>query len=338
MQRHAQLVRQLQLLRQLERRPAGILVGDADSNTAASQSRCGEFRALQQADFPLHTERDGQEVRWTLAEEVRYGLGPPLTLCEALALRWLRCSTEAPHHSVFSEILDRLFAQLDARLTPEFRAVVERIDETFVADRFAHVVHDEERTILQTLAQASSERRSIDLRYCSRRGVETARRVDPHDLWEYRGGHYLIAWCHVRRRILTFAVQRIREIVPTDKTFEPRKHYCLDRYVDAHFPALESCEPQTVRLWCAPQVADYIRETRWHPTQRITSGEEGAIELEMVVDGLGEVATWVLGFGPLVRVLAPAVLVHDVRERLAAALASYGEGEQADARHPAGDA
>lgn len=43
----------------------------------------------------------------------------------------------------------------------------------------------------------------------------------------------------------------------------------------------------------------------------------------MIVDGLGEVATWVLGFGPLVRVLAPEPLVREVREQLGAALANY---------------
>lgn len=77
-------------------------------------------------------------------------------------------------------------------------------------------------------------------------------------------------------------------------------------------------------------MAPYIRERTWHPTQQLEPAADGAVTLTMTVDGLQEVAAWLLSFGPRARVLAPATLATEVQNQLREALAGYeGSGHAA---------
>jgi len=59
--------------------------------------------------------------------------------------------------------------------------------------------------------------------------------------------------------------------------------------------------------------AKNVAEVNWHKTQRIRWDDDGAVFFSCTVDGLDEIAWWVLGYGPEVEVLKPA----DLRRRIA---------------------
>ena len=52
-----------------------------------------------------------------------------------------------------------------------------------------------------------------------------------------------------------------------------------------------------------------------HDSQRVTFAEDGSADVHFRVDGLGEIAWWILGYGDQVQVIAPAAL----RKRIAGA-------------------
>ena len=58
------------------------------------------------------------------------------------------------------------------------------------------------------------------------------------------------------------------------------------------------------------------------------------LRLRMTVPSLDEVASWTLGFGPLAKVVSPAALARQVRDRLAAACGQY-DAVAPPARRPA---
>ena len=60
-------------------------------------------------------------------------------------------------------------------------------------------------------------------------------------------------------------------------------------------------------------VADYIREKRWHDSQRLRDLEDGGVELRMKLSSLSEVERWVLNWGGNARVSQPAELAEAVR-------------------------
>ena len=88
-----------------------------------------------------------------------------------------------------------------------------------------------------------------------------------------------------------------------------------------------------VELSFQPEIAAYIRERVWHPSQRLRGTDDGGLVLTLDVCTDWALRTWILGFGPMVRVLSPDSLVRQVREDLARGLAQYGHAaDPADAK------
>ena len=61
------------------------------------------------------------------------------------------------------------------------------------------------------------------------------------------------------------------------------------------------------------KVADYIREKKWHPSQKLRPLKNGDLELQMTLSSLVEVERWILQWGGAARVLAPKELKESVR-------------------------
>ena len=71
----------------------------------------------------------------------------------------------------------------------------------------------------------------------------------------------------------------------------------------------------------------YVAEVRRHHSQRVEWRDDGSIDFHAHVDGLGEITSWILGYGDQVRVLAPSALagrVTKVAGRVAAQYAGKG--------------
>ena len=86
---------------------------------------------------------------------------------------------------------------------------------------------------------------------------------------------------------------------------------------------ITSGPPEDVVARFTPDVALYVRERQWHPTQRIEALPDGGVRLRMRVAVSPELREWLLGFGAQVRVEAPAVLVDHVRDAHRAAAELY---------------
>ena len=68
-----------------------------------------------------------------------------------------------------------------------------------------------------------------------------------------------------------------------------------------------------VRLRFAPEAGHRLRETRWHPSERLTELEDGGVEWRATVADWTEMIPWVQGWGALAEVLAPQAMREHVR-------------------------
>lgn len=165
-----------------------------------------------------------------------------------------------------------------------------------------------DRRLLGTLATALRERRV--LRFVYRKagvGGEAERRVHPLGLFEWNGMPYLQAWdpADPRRPFKRFALSRIgsAESLPDRFRPPPRRDHpsCLGAFCGEIFRAVVRAE--------AGQ-ADYVRERRWHPEQKVRELRDGAVEFELPFGDPDEAARWILGQGPGFRPVAPVPLVR----------------------------
>lgn len=330
MARNQQVVRQWKILRRIESTPGGARIVDllgCGYPESARRTLYRDFKALEEAGFPLYSSGSGDDCRWQLNDTYRKKGGPPLPLSEIIALRCARRTLDSLEQTPFHEALASLIDKLDSYLTPAMRAFAEQLDQLVVADRFAQPAIAELRPLIAALSDARAERRTLELRYQSQRGDVTERRIDPYHLWLHRGRGYVVAWCHLRGAIRTFALQRIQRLEPiADPDAEPfsiQPGYDFDSYVADRFRIFGDEQPLDVAIRFAPGAALYISERTWHPTQQITQHEGGSITLTMTTAGLPELTTWVLSFGPRATALRPPALVDAVQSELRAALARY---------------
>jgi predicted DNA-binding transcriptional regulator YafY len=173
------------------------------------------------------------------------------------------------------------------------------------------------------LSRAIDQRLTVSMEYYSAsRDALSRRDVDPYHLRYAGGGWYLVGYCHRRREVLLFALSRIRDLRTTDRRFLPPPDFSPEAYFGDSL-TLERGQAVDVAVRFGPAAARYVRERRWHPSQRIEESEDGGLVLRLHVAGLGEVKRWVLGFGAGAEVLEPQELRAAVRGEAEGMVAKY---------------
>jgi len=149
------------------------------------------------------------------------------------------------------------------------------------------------------------------------------REVDPYHVVSYQGEWYLIAYCHFRKKILTFAISRIKNAEVLNTHFEIPRDFDFEKFTGSHFGIYWGEKEYKVRIKFSPEVAPLIKERTWHPTQQIKENKDGSIILSFRTNYLLEVKRWVLSWGVGVTVLLPNELMKEVKTELKIALKNY---------------
>ncbi|HWU36236.1 MAG TPA: WYL domain-containing protein, partial [Candidatus Acidoferrum sp.] len=110
-----------------------------------------------------------------------------------------------------------------------------------------------------------------------------------------------------------------REVRLTADTFETPREFNLDRYLEGSFGIFRG-EPVPVRLRFSRQIARYVGERQWHPSQVLSLLLTGELEMALRVPLSPELRRWILGYGKDVEVLGPKSLREDIRREWLSAL------------------
>lgn len=168
---------------------------------------------------------------------------------------------------------------------------------------------------LENAAQASQQ---VWIRYyTASRDAYSERAVDPYLLYIYRGTNpYLIGFCHKRQEVRWFRVDRIQELRQLNQTFVRNPSFNKKDHMEMIFQHEAGGVPMTVQIWFDAPTAPYIRERRWHTSQKLAEYEDGSVTLQMTVRGLNDVKRWILGYGKGARVLGPPTLLNMLRNEI----------------------
>ena len=169
--------------------------------------------------------------------------------------------------------------------------------------------------LFDALSKATVGRRQLLLTYRKPGQSEAEpRTVDPYHLANINGDWFLFAYCHLRKDIRTFVPARIQAIKPTGQTFARPESFSLKNRLRDSFGVHSGKEEYQIRIRFEETVADYVREKRWHSSQRIRELPDGGLELSLTLSSLVEIQRWVLGWGGQAIVLAPPELAAAVRQ------------------------
>ncbi len=174
------------------------------------------------------------------------------------------------------------------------------------------------------VAEAVLRRRRLRIGYHSRSGDEsTERMISPQRLVHYRDSWYTDAWCHRRRGLRTFALERIRSVEILDQDTEDVAEERLNRHFNTSYGIFSGEPKHTAVLKFSPERSRWVADEVWHPEQQSAYLLDGSYELRVPYNHSEELIMDILKHGGEVEVLAPGSLKRAVAEELAAALKVY---------------
>ena len=137
-------------------------------------------------------------------------------------------------------------------------------------------------------------------------------------------------------QVKTFYLARMDGARLTGDRYAIPRDFDVRRYFRHTFGLYVGGErPFRFRVRFSPEVADDIREQRWHPRQTVEDLPDGGAILELPAVSIREARELVLRYGKNARVLAPPELVADLRDQAEALHRSYASEARADEAVPA---
>ncbi len=311
----SRLITLIMLLQRQPNQKAGDL---ADKLGVSVRTLYRYFAALDEMGIPVYTER-GPHGGFSLVRGYKM---PPLifTPQEATTVYLGASLVDEIWGGVYHEAAQGALAKFDNVLPDEQRQEVAWARRALVATGLHRSDLQELGKSLELLRRAARELRIVNILY--RGGTHTEahwRDLDPYALVHRWGWWYVVGYCHMRRALRSFRVDRIVELALTGLFFQAPADFDIHTYLAAEF---QGHDMSSVRMRFAPQAASIALNNRasWETMDQQT---DGAMVVTFSTPDLEWAASTVLAYGPLVTVLEPAELRTKVSEWAQTILALY---------------
>jgi len=316
MARNDQATRQFLLLARLEgaRRALSLqeLVSSLPEDYARHHRTVRRDLEALELQFPLIVESHHGRSYWRLPEGYRSVPQLAFSPTELMALVFSRDLMKPLDGTPVKASLDSAVAKVEAALPPGSAGYIVQLRDYLSVGIGPHKSYRQHRETIAKLARAIERRRSVRMRYYSAsRNLTTRRTADPYRLWYAAGALYLIAYCHTRRDVRMFAVDRIRSLTLTDQPCQMPLGFDIESYVQDALVVMRGNQVE-VELLFDQKTAGWVKDRQWHPSQRMVAAKGGGVRLILRVADTRELLGWILSFGAGVEVVRP----DDLRDRV----------------------
>jgi predicted DNA-binding transcriptional regulator YafY len=203
-------------------------------------------------------------------------------------------------------------------------AVLDKIESTFGGrdrERYTRVVFThlarhrmskdlrKHAATLSTLSRGCVDQKKVEVSYrSSGEGRAKTYLLRPYLITYYEADIYVIGHSELRDAVRTLRIDRIQRAVETNEPFERPDDFDPEEYILRGFSMYAEGEATDVRLEFRKHAARTVKEKEFHPSQRTVDKPGGKVEVGLTVQGLSEVARWVMYHAPNARVLRPKKL------------------------------
>lgn len=201
-----------------------------------------------------------------------------------------------------------------------------RDDVQYLHDNIRFVTGDaqpdeSEMEMLRQLRRAIIERVTVRFQYHARYNSDRQsdlqeREADPYSLACVRNTWYMLGYCHLRKGIRNFRLERMERLELLPRTFTrsatiPPRHHPKDEQ-----------DSLTVRALFDHDISRWVREARSYYTVSEKETDAGLL-VTLNVRQESEIIQWLLGWGRHARVLEPASLREKLAQEAEAMLRNY---------------
>lgn len=281
-----------------------------------------DLRAL---GLPLELEGRGPERRmWVSASYRRQRV--QVSLLEMISLKFGRSAFKFLEGTGFAEDMDDALEVFSTLGGASIESAGD-LDRKFIAVPEHRKDHTRDADLIDSVLSAVVYQNPAVAFYAKVGGTTKRYSLEPLTLAIYKQGLYLFARdLDADGRIKTFAIERFRSFQRArGEHFDYPDDYDPSALFDHSFGIIGGT-PQQVSLRFHRRVAPYIRERVWHQSQAVEDLSDGGLCISMSVGVGPELVSWILSFGPDVRVEGPDDLKLRIR-RLHAEAARNADNE-----------
>jgi predicted DNA-binding transcriptional regulator YafY len=308
----------------LQGNPHGLATGEIARRTGVNpRTTYRDIKALEAMNVPVY-EDNGR-----FAIDPNYFVAPvKFTLREAMALlmgvRLMHRHRDQADPDV-ADAFTKLAAVLPAPVAEYVHATVRQM-----ADRPSNPIYSR---VLQTVALSWAGQRAVRIWYPTANHEVKPRVIEPYFLEPSLIGHssYVVARDRGLKQMRTFKLERITRAEQMPETYHIPEEFDVNRYLAGAWGIFHSGEPVEVRLRFYPPAAARLKESIWHPSQALSDGPKGSVNMTVTVTGTVEITPWILGWGDAVEVLAPPDLrkkISGIGTKMAARNQDQGGGRK----------
>lgn len=297
----------------------GRALGEIESHFDVSgRTVFRDLATLEETGVPIAFEEGRYRILETRSPAMSFDSGEVALLRVALSNPALR--TGGPLGRRLMSLIDKLEAALRGGRAGLPLAALAGPDTTGAAGRDS----------MGELERLAAKGRPATIRYQSLSGAETAERgVDPWRIFHRAGAWYLVGRCHVHDEPRLFRLDRIHDVKPLKGSFRVPVDFDVERFLADAWNVFVGPDRHEVRLRFDAELAPLIENASHHPNESKSRRADGAIDYEVTVAGLDEIARWIVGFGGACRVLGPTALKARVRELATGVLTTEWRGPAA---------
>ena len=260
--------------------------------------------------------------------------------------KMIQLPDEAPIGKSDSNLVFNLIGQKKQLLAEEFETLLSLLSGGLRPDAASDLLQDLDRYVyvsgfspaqsranlhkLVEIFRAIRRGLAVEFHYTSANtGEKTSHRiVNPYGLVYRSGVWYLVGQNRENNARRIFRIDHMdRLMVRENLLFTLPADFSLSQYYGNSWGIWTESgkcpEPETVTLAISAAVASHFDATRYHESQTVTILDDGSRRVQFHVGGAVEMIPWLLGWGATVRVIEPAWLRQEVRERAGEILAQY---------------
>jgi proteasome accessory factor B len=174
--------------------------------------------------------------------------------------------------------------------------------------------------VFDLLFRSVTKGHQLEITYIKPNGAPHKRIIDPYQIANINSDWYLYAYDHKRKDIRCFVPARIQSATITGQRFKRPDSFSLDEYLSGAFGPFASDESYDIKIRFTKVAAPFIREKKWHPTQKNKELKNGSVEISLKLSHLTDIRRWILGWGGEAKVIAPTELLESVQAEAKAIL------------------
>lgn len=225
---------------------------------------------------------------------------------EALVLALGLKQAQRTQKAHLAKAAESAFKRLEHVLTESLGERIEAVLQTLGSDMAETLAIGkiESKTLLD-VSQAVQGSERLEVRYRSHGSGFTYRKLDPYGIVYLNNNWYAAGYCHLRKDVRTFRLDRLEILKPTGETFKPPKNFnafktISESLAQAPFPGSVLC-----RVWLQTNLAE---ASKYIPAYVATLEPDGnGVTLTMMAhpDWFWRAAVYLLEFPFPVKVLEP---------------------------------